>query len=655
MTNRYLQPNNNDTSWIVNANTLFCNSDSDLNFNINDLSSSELIINTYSTNIIIGNEYLKIPVGSTSQRPTQNLENGELRYNTSLNTIEYFIFNTLSWVPIASPPFINSVEPTLISLIDPSINIIGSNFSSNPSIIYIGSNDQQFELVGGTISVNSNQTLINASVPQTVIDNSNLEPFSVKVISETNLSFIFTNAFEINDSPFFISYGGQPTNTIIDISKNLLVTNTGLLDISATDPDNSIVFTSSNLASLGSGSTLSIDSATGKISGTTPNPASITTYTFNTTITDSLGSFVSQNFRFRVISPVEVTFDSTLNANIQQTLYLDNGGSLINSGNGPAQEDGYTVFVIYNTTSAGYNPNDGSRDPATQLTGTFTLNTAVSNVSWLLGGGGGGGGSGRVGSSLAGGGGGAGGLVYASNQSLSGISYNLTIGGGGNGSLTNGSGAANGLASSGANSVFNSYTANGGGYGASRYNDGDPVQDGGDGGSGGGSTGVITSPQVDLPGSSTQNNYGVNNVNGYGNQGSPIGTTNTSDWYIGGGGGAQNPGQVLSGGGNQAESCDGGSGLAFNITGSAILYSGGGGAGQNNLVSGYTRTPAGTGGSGGGGTGGVHNGADAGKGVNGTGGGGGGGAGYNSNNNATSIRGAPGGNGVFILRVPSFT
>jgi hypothetical protein len=655
MSNRYLQPNNNDTSWFVNINTLFCNSDSDLNFNINDLSTSEIIINTNNTNIIIGDEYLKIPIGSTSQRPTQSLQNGEIRYNSTLDTIEYYISNTNTWVPITSPPFINSIEPTLIPLSDASINISGNNFSSNPSITYIGNNNQEFPLIGGSISVSNNQTLINASVPQTVIDNSNLEPFSVKVISESNLSFTFPNAFNVNDIPFFISYGGQSINTIIDISKNLLVTNTGLLDISATDPDNSIVFTSSNLASLGSGSTLSIDSANGKISGTTPSPASITTYTFNTTITDSLGSSVSKNFQFRVISPVEVTFDSTLNANIQQILYLDNGGSLINSGNGPAQEDGYTVFVIYDTTSAGYNPNDGSRDPATQLIGTFSLNTSVSNVSWLLGGGGGGGGSGRVGSSLGGGGGGAGGLVYASNQSLSGISYNLTIGGGGNGSLTNSSTAVDGLASSGANSVFNSYTANGGGYGATRYADGDPAQDGGDGGSGGGSTGVITNPQVDLPGSSTQNNYGVNNVNGYGNQGSPIGSTDTSNWYIGGGGGAQNPGQQLSGGVNLALSCDGGNGLAFNITGSAILYSGGGGGGQNNLVTDYTRTAAGTGGLGGGGTGGVHNGVDAQGGENGKGGGGGGGAGYNSNNNVTSIRGAPGGNGIFILKVPSFT
>ena len=655
MTNRYLQPFNNNTSWFIKTNTLFCNSNNDLNFNINDLSTSEIIINTYSTNIIIGNEYLKIPIGSTSQRPTQSLQNGEIRYNTTLDTIEYYISNTNTWVPIASPPFINSIEPNLIPLSDPSINISGSNFSSNPSIIYIGNNNQEFALIGGSVSVNGNQTLINASVPQTVIDNSNLEPFSVKVTSESNLSFTFSNAFNVNDIPFFISYGGQSVNTIIDISKNFVVTNTGLLDISATDPDNSIVFTSSNLSSLGSGSTLTIDSTNGKISGTTPSPASITTYIFNTTITDSLGSSVSQNFQFRVINPVEVTFDSTLNANIQQTLYLDNGGSLINSGNGPAQEDGYTVFVIYDTTSAGYNPNNGTRASATELNGTFSLNTSVTNVSWLLAGGGGGGGSGRVGSSLAGGGGGAGGLVYAFNQSLSGVSYNLTIGGGGNGALQNGSGTPDGLASSGADSLFNAYTAIGGGYGATRWVDGDPTQDGGSGGSGGGSTGVITSPQVDLPGSSTQNTYGTNNVNGYGNQGSPIGSTNTTDWYIGGGGGAQNPGQLLSGSGNQALSCDGGDGLAFNITGPAIIYSGGGGGGQNNLVANYTRTTAGTGGFGGGGRGGVHNGVDALGGTNGTGGGGGGGAGYNSNNNATSIRGAPGGNGVFILRVPSFT
>jgi len=225
---------------------------------------------------------------------------------------------------------------------------------------------------------------------------------------------------------------------------------------------------------------------------------------------------------------------------------------------------------------------------------TTSSNFAISGGNlyadiFVLGGGGGGGGN-------YGGGGGAGGFRYAPNVLLTSGNYTVTVGQGGAGSSAN--------STSGQDSVFSnaalSYTGFGGG-GAGSYNGNNQ---GSNGGCGGGSSGIS------------------NFAGGIGSQG-----------YNGGFGqfgygGAAGGGMGGNGGASTNNPTNGGPGSTITITGTAVVYGGGGAGGS---------IYGGSGGSGGGGS-------SGGQGTDGLGGGGGG-AGSGGN-------GARGGSGIIIIRYP---
>ena len=240
-------------------------------------------------------------------------------------------------------------------------------------------------------------------------------------------------------------------------------------------------------------------------------------------------------------------------------------------------------------------------------TTTFTLSGPPSVQAQLLVVGGGGGSGDPVGTS---GGGGAGGLIFLSTLTLTsaGSPYTVTVGGGGSYN------ANPSIKGAGSNSVFGTYTALGGGYGAH-------VAAGGAGGSGGGSTDGLA------PGAALQP---TSASGGFGNA---SGTSAASPVYgAGGGGGAGGVGGngTTSGGGN------GGVGMQITIGGSTAFYAGGGGGGANG------------GGFGLGGTGGGGNGSSSGSGSNATPNTGGGGGG-STGNTGNSL----GGSGIVILAFPN--
>jgi hypothetical protein len=249
--------------------------------------------------------------------------------------------------------------------------------------------------------------------------------------------------------------------------------------------------------------------------------------------------------------------------------------------------------------------------------GTFTPQQSLT-VDYLIVAGGGGGG-GTAGGDYAAGGGGAGGYLTSiggSAVSVTATNYSITVGAGGAGT----SGRANGTA--GSNSVFNSVTATGGGYGAGGAGSG--ALAGGAGGSGGGGR------NLGAGGSGTS---GQGNSGGAGN--------NTADTYPGGGGGGAG---AAGAAGNSSGNNYGGIGLNINstwatVTGTGVsgYYAGGGGGGI------FTGGNNNGGGTGGGGAGGIDANATNGSPLSG---GGGGGAGSTS----VAHNGGSGGSGVVIIR-----
>jgi len=256
-------------------------------------------------------------------------------------------------------------------------------------------------------------------------------------------------------------------------------------------------------------------------------------------------------------------------------------------------------------------------------------------VQYLVLAGGGGGGT------HAGGGGGAGGYrlnvpgeTSGANSSAepalelkAGLPYTITIGAGG--TSVSGPYPIPAKPTDGSNSVLNTITSLGGGYGAGPYSapapSKTPLSDQGQpGGSGGGIQGTPS--------------YGK----GTAGQGLDGGDYSASGNPYGGGAG----GGASQNGNNGKPDAPGagGNGLSSSITGSSIVRGGGGGGG--------TRPPdsGGAGGSGGGGAGGQ---GAGGAGTPGTDnlGGGGGGAGYIPG--PSSSAGGNGGSGVVIIKIPS--
>ena len=255
--------------------------------------------------------------------------------------------------------------------------------------------------------------------------------------------------------------------------------------------------------------------------------------------------------------------------------------------------------------------------------GTFTANSNITNIDYLIVGGGGAG-SGGQGGSYEGAGGGAGGLVYRTNQTFTAGTYSITIGNGG-------SGANRGNEDDGDDSVITGKdTAKGGGKGAQYATD-----DGNNGGSGGGGRhyGGRGGTPISHNSEETiiQNSTIPNQVGVFGNAGGDNGDDSGGN-QGGGGGGA---------GGKGKEEQDGifagfgGIGKEYSIRdGTFYYYAGGGGGG---------RAPSGSGGGGGGGDGSTNYG-NGGNAIPNTGGGGGGGYGNNSG------IGGNGGSGIVIIR-----
>lgn len=579
------------------------------------------IQNQDATGIVkIGPSYFQVPVGPSGDRPTTGLDNGFIRFNTSDNFLEYYSVISSNWIGISVPPVVNSVSPLILtdlslssSVTDSSINIIGSNFGSTPTVIFIDTADNEYI---SPITSSISPTLLNATVPQSVFDNSNLEPFKVKVTNAASLNFTTGAILFINGAPIITTTPVFP-NLLAIIPRNTILT--GQLDISGYDVDHTIgVDLSFSSPDLSFNTSALIDmSFNGVVSGTTNNVANgtIQTINFQANLSDP-NVTVSSNYRFQVFS--EYTFSNT------GTLDISYASS---------------IYGISDTSSNKYD-NGGTILKYTTGTGSFTPNYDM-DVQYLVVAGGGGGGNGYqagVSTDGMGGGGGAGGFVTGFYPVSANQTYNITVGNGGAaGNNTDGTSGANSSFGTGG-LIINAVGGGGGGSGGTAANS----RVGLPGGSGGGAGG-----RGDKSGGSTTqvSTYGY----GYGNNGGNSMSTD-SGAGAGGGGGASEPGQRggLATAGTQGATTnnnrggDGGDGAISDITGQELHYAGGGGGSNFSVTAAYGR-----GGLGGGGDAGQYNPVtSAENGETNTGGGGGGAYGTATSGN--------GGSGAVILRFPTY-
>ena len=549
-----------------------------------------------------------IPFGDTAGRPTATT--GKLYSNGETARLELYTSGG-QWENIVQEvPGVSSIGGQYLETNNSNtITIYGTNFVSGATAFAIGTN--AVEIAATSTTYNS---LVELSAVFTGLTAAN-EPYDIKVVNPSNLFGILPDSLFINNQVTWTTPAG---------SLGIFADQVAISVSAVASDDSTITYAVASGSTLPSGITL--NTATGLLSGTPADVASNTTYTFTLTASDGSNPAVSRQFSILVnAAPVWVTSAGTLGT-------FNEGASITLSALSATDSSDTVTYALASGSSlpSGVTLNSNSGvisgtlpDIATDTTYTFTINAldgvntiprtfsissnanvAIPSEVLLVAGGGAGGGFSY------GGGGGAGGLVYYDATNLMKFSsYTLSVGSGGS---QNSARSPQTSTNGGSTSFTGLTTAIGGGTG------GGDDYDGLTGGSSGGNS------------DGGSNGSGGSTVAPTSGQGFSGGRATDGNGAAGGGGAGGAGSNSPSLGGNR----NGGPGLQYSITGTATYYAGGGG--------GSTRE-GGTNGSGGSGIGG--SGVEGGTGTAGsanTGSGGGGGS-----------TGGAGGSGVIIVAYPN--
>jgi hypothetical protein len=557
-----------------------------------------------------------IPFGNNAGRPA-NPGIGKLYSNGEEKRLE--LYTSSGWQNIVSEtPGVVSVSGNYLESVgSATVEITGTNFSTGAIASVIGTNGVEINATSTTVN-----SIVSISASFTGLIAAN-EPYDLKVTNTSNLFGLLPDAIYVNNILSWQTASGSLGAFGEQVSVSVSAT--------ATD-DSTITYSLASGSSLPSGVTL--NSATGLISGTLPDIAANTTYTFTINASDGLNPAVPRTFSISSnAAPTWVTSagslgefisGNSLNIQLSATDPSDNLSYSLLSGSLPSGVSlgssgliSGTLPTIFTQTTYSFTVNisDGI-NPSISRSFSIISSPVPAPLEVLVVAGGGGGGCDRAG------GGGAGGLIYSSSYVLSSKQALITIGGGGAGSTDDTLRGVNG-----SNSVFANLTSIGGGGGGSENS-----KNGASGGSGGGA-----SYGDGATGGSPTSGQGFRGGNGKASTG--------AGRSPGGGGGAGAQGTDAA----DNTRINGGIGLQYSITGTNTYYAGGGGAGDNR--DGAGNAIGGFGGLGGGGNGGQeYNGSGAATngspGTDGLGGGGGGG----STSNAGI--GAKGGDGTVIIAYP---
>lgn len=577
-------------------------------------------VGTYYSNNVSA---FRVPNGPTSSRPSPGLV-GYLRFNTDscYNCLEYYDPLSALWTQIYPNPTITSITPDYVTDGSGSsgyyntypLIIIGYGFVPGCTVSYRGIDSSVYAAPSTTYISNLQ---LKATVPASVYNGYNQDPFTIVVTNPSGVSGFLLNALDVDPSASWVTPAGLLTNSLggtsLDSSFVLTTSSSPYFRVQAIDLEgNPVTYNSPDLSSnsVTSKCAITTSGGYGYITGTA---YSLTNATVNFTVNAFDGRQITpRSFSLNVNAALRTATVSSSYA--YQITYTDAAGQNPRTlaGGGP-YANGYTVYTFNPNASSQVlvptSPQSANTYQTASASYTFTPNFASATYSVLVvGGGGAGAGDAGTNPPAGNGGGGGGGVLYNNNTltMTNGTTYTITVGAGaGIGANPTQSQLLGGGSSSISGSGFTTLTANGGGGGG--YWTGNPGQAGGCGGGGAQNAGAGSATQ-----GSTATATGAGNAGAAGSSG-------------GGGGGG--------GAGSAASNTDGGSGISNSITGIAVLYGGGGGG---------TGNSNGNGGSGGG-TAGAVNPLPGGDGL-----GGGSGAQISGGNTAR------GGTGVVIIRFLSY-
>ena len=413
-----------------------------------------------------------IPFGNTASRPASPAV-GQPYFNGEVVRLELYSSNGWQNIVSETPGVVSVSGNYLESTGSGTLEITGTNFSTGAIASAIGTNG---------VEVNASSTTVNSIVSITAVfaglSDAN-EPYDLKITNITNLFGLLPDALYVNASPVWSTSAGS----LGTFNEQVSIT---LSALSATDSDSTVSYALASGSTLPSGVTL--NGTTGVISGTLPDIATDTTYSFTVNASDGANT-IPRSFSITSIAEVDA-----------EILVVAGGGSGgINAGGGGGAGGYYYNSSIFMSTAVAYTLTIGSGGIAGQTPAANGSNSTISGSGFTtLTAIGGGGGVNSAGSGQNGGSGGGSSVNFAAGSATQ------------PSSSTGGLGNAGGLG----NGADGADRAGGGGGGA---------------GAAGGNVQSNTSP----------------GVGGIGVQSS---ITGTETYYAGGGGGACHQGDGAAGG-----------------------------------------------------------------------------------------------------------
>jgi hypothetical protein len=364
MTQRYLQPQNTDILWDINATNITNINNHNMTMELSGNNGYVVNINN-NRQLTIGNSYLHLPVGPSNERPT-NISNGGIRFNTSLNVIEFYNGN---WVAIESPPVLLSIFPSTVRESNIDISLNGANFKNNSTVRFEGQDGTTYN--NNTVTfISDNLLIVKSPTPALPADNG---PYSITIINPSGLFSTLSNILDAGTGPSFITSSGSIGtiyNIDVDVYQNIL------LPVTATDPDGDDI--SYNITSGSLPPNLSLNESSGAITGTLNSVVSDITFAFTVAAITSNATSTS-NFSITVKAPITQQFTyngyAAQNFSIPSTLtkitakiWGSGGGSYVTvnpSGSGGAGGYSESTFnILSNETNltlivAGKQPSQG--------------------------------------------------------------------------------------------------------------------------------------------------------------------------------------------------------------------------------------------------------------------------------------------------------
>lgn len=460
-----------------------------------------------------------IPYGNTAGRPTG--VTGQPYFNGELGRLEMYTSATGWQNIIQEVPGVASIIGSYSEQTNSgTITIAGTNFSPGAIASAIGTNGVEVQATSTTYN-----SLVQLTANFTNLSNTN-EPYDIKVTNPSNLFGMIPDALYINASPVWQTASGS----LGTFYEQATIT---LSAVSATDSDSSITYAMADGSSLPSGLTLS---SSGVISGTLPDIATQTTYSFIVNATDGLN-----------VIPRTFSITSKVLPTSVEYLIVGGGGAAGRGGGASA----------------------GGGGAGGMLTGTLTAVATLSNGTLITVGNGG---AGRSNDG-------------AGNSGQNSVALGLTaIGGGGGGvdgnfpALSGGSGGGGGTAhtspftTAGGAGTLNQGNSGGNGLASIQQT---PYSSGGGGGAG--AAGAA----------------GTSSGGGAGGIGLQSSITGTATYYAGGGaGGSYVAGTVAGGLGGGGASGNGNAGEQPGVSGTPNT---GGGAGGSRWITNQTSASGGSG------------------------------------------------------------